>query len=99
MLCCFRLGFDDLPQSVAFFSSVDVDTVLRKESHLDCITPSNPHGLSKGYGIPSGESLDVWKTIDKSGGTLGELFPDEYPKDVAKDVAEIHPKDSYTSSK
>ena len=46
-------------QSVAFFSSVDLDTCLRKEVYLDCVTPSNPDGLSKGYNIPPGEWTGV----------------------------------------
>lgn len=68
--CASRLGMKDLPMSVAFFTSVEVDTVLRKESENDCITPSNPHGLKNGYEIPAGESLDVWEAIEKSGGNL-----------------------------
>ncbi|XP_037027495.1 DNA polymerase subunit gamma-1, mitochondrial [Bradysia coprophila] len=66
--CSKRIGLCDLPQSIAFFTSVEVDTVLRKESHLDCVTPSNVHGLSGGYGIPSGESLNVSQAIEKAGG-------------------------------
>jgi DNA polymerase gamma 1 len=58
-----KLGLGDLPQSVAFFSSVEVDKVLRKESGDDCVTPSNPHGLAKGYGIPAGESLDIFDVL------------------------------------
>ncbi|XP_012288102.1 DNA polymerase subunit gamma-1, mitochondrial [Orussus abietinus] len=69
--CASRLGVKDLPMSVAFFVSVEVDTVLRKESAHDCKTPSNPHGLEKGYGIPVGESLNIWKALEKSGGSLG----------------------------
>ena len=42
------------PQSVAFFSAVDVDRVLRKEPTMDCKTPSNPLGLEKGHNIPHG---------------------------------------------
>ncbi|XP_069680448.1 DNA polymerase subunit gamma-1, mitochondrial isoform X1 [Periplaneta americana] len=68
--CAQQLGLHDLPHSVAFFSSVEVDTVLRKEAHQDCITPSNPHGLSKGYGIPQGESLDIYQALHKAGGVL-----------------------------
>lgn len=41
-------------QSVAFFSAVDIDTVLRKEVTLDSKTPSNPHGLLEGQGIVTG---------------------------------------------
>lgn len=65
-----HLGMDDLPQSVAFFSSVDVDTVLRKEVVMDCKTPSNPHGLHKGYGISPGESLDIHEILRKTNGSL-----------------------------
>ncbi|CAL1528194.1 unnamed protein product, partial [Lymnaea stagnalis] len=43
----YRLGLKDLPQSVAFFSAIDLDTCLRKEVTMDCITPSNPHGLQQ----------------------------------------------------
>lgn len=35
---------------------------------MDCKTPSNPHGLSVGYGIPVGETLDILKTIEKAEG-------------------------------
>lgn len=65
--CASALDLKDLPQSVAFFSSVEVDTVLRKEATLDCKTPSNPDGLSKGYGIHSGETLDIYTSIMKAG--------------------------------
>ena len=68
--CAQQLGLCDLPQSVAFFASVEVDTVLRKEAHQDCCTPSNPHGLSRGYGIPQGESLDIYQALKKAGGGL-----------------------------
>ncbi|CAH0386619.1 unnamed protein product [Bemisia tabaci] len=73
--CVQKLGMIDLPQSVAFFSSVEVDTVLRKESNQDCITPSNPYGLSKGYSIPLGESLNIHETIQKAGGSVGTFKP------------------------
>ncbi|VEN44574.1 unnamed protein product [Callosobruchus maculatus] len=66
--CAYRLGLNDLPQTVAFFSSVEVDKVLRKESKQDCITPSNPHGLKRGYGIDNGEAVDIHTAIEKAGG-------------------------------
>ncbi|EZA49914.1 hypothetical protein DMN91_011596 [Ooceraea biroi] len=69
--CASRLGMRDLPMSVAFFTAVEVDTVLRKESAHDCKTPSNPHGLQTGYDVPPGESLDVQAALEKSGGSLG----------------------------
>uniref|UniRef100_A0A182ILV4 DNA polymerase subunit gamma-1 n=1 Tax=Anopheles atroparvus TaxID=41427 RepID=A0A182ILV4_ANOAO len=65
--CAHRVGFRDLPQSVAFFSTVEVDRVLRKEARHDCRTPSNPHGLHVGYGIPDGESLDIHQTLARLG--------------------------------
>lgn len=52
-----QVGIDDLPQSCAFFSAVDVDRVLRKEVDMDCITPSNP------VPIPHGESLDIQQLL------------------------------------
>lgn len=62
---CSRLNMFDVPMSVAFFSSVDIDQVLRKEVNLDCRTLSNPHGLRIGYNIPFGESLTMNDLIEK----------------------------------
>lgn len=69
--CASRLGMKDLPMSVAFFTSVEVDTVLRKESGDDCKTLSNVHGLKNGYNISPGESLDILSVIKKTGGCIG----------------------------
>ncbi|KAK0081811.1 hypothetical protein PV325_011532 [Microctonus aethiopoides] len=69
--CALRLGINDLPMSVAFFASVEVDAALRKDASADCKTPSNPHGLENEYGISAGESVDILKAIEKSGGSLG----------------------------
>ena len=44
----YRLGLDDLPMSVAFFSGVDIDFVLRKEVDMECVTPSHPEPLDPG---------------------------------------------------
>ncbi|CAK1542741.1 unnamed protein product [Leptosia nina] len=63
--CSQRVGIKDLPLSVAFFTSVEVDRVLRKEANLNCATPSNPHGLENGYGIPNGESLTIFNVLEK----------------------------------
>ena len=59
------LGLNNLPAITAFFSSVDIDTVLRKEPNSDCITPSNPLGLEKGHGVPFGEGLDIFQVLEK----------------------------------
>uniref|UniRef100_A0A2C9KDE8 DNA polymerase subunit gamma-1 n=1 Tax=Biomphalaria glabrata TaxID=6526 RepID=A0A2C9KDE8_BIOGL len=66
----FKLGMNDLPQSVAFFSAVDIDQCLRKEVTMDCVTPSNPHGLHHTYNIPRGEALDIFQILDKTEGLL-----------------------------
>lgn len=53
------LGLQDLPQSVAFFSAVDIDQCLRKEVNMDCVTPSNPAGLERRYNLSPGEFYTV----------------------------------------
>ncbi|XP_066262409.1 DNA polymerase subunit gamma-1, mitochondrial [Euwallacea similis] len=82
--CCHRLGIYDLPQSVAFFSSVEIDTVLRKECNDDCQTPSNPHGLEKGYGIKHGENLDIYLAIEKAQGKNSCWFKGDGLKEAHK---------------
>ncbi|CAN6668488.1 DNA polymerase gamma [Trichomonascus vanleenenianus] len=57
---CQQLGIDDMPQSVAFFSLVDIDSVMRKEVDLECITPSHPNP------IPPGEALDINTLLKKT---------------------------------
>jgi len=54
-----QLGMNDLPQSVAFFSLVDVDHVLRKEVDMDCITPSHPQA------IPAGECVTMQELMQQ----------------------------------
>lgn len=84
--CSSKLGVKDLPMSVAFFASVEVDTVLRKESGIDCKTPSNPHGMENGYGVPAGESLDVWTALEKSEGILGPWHHSKTKKRVKANI-------------
>lgn len=66
----YKLGLRDLPQSVAFFSAVDIDRCLRKEVTMDCKTPSNPTGMERRYGIPQGEALDIYQIIELTKGSL-----------------------------
>lgn len=66
-----QMGIDDLPQSCAYFSAVDIDHVLRKEVNMDCITPSHPDK------IPHGESLDISQLLDK--GVASYLDPSIQP--------------------
>jgi DNA polymerase gamma 1 len=71
----YRLGMDDLPQGVAFFSAVDVDRVLRKEVDMTCVTPSQPNP------IPPGESLDIEAVLEKTNN--GSLLKDGSPMPAA----------------
>lgn len=74
-----------IQKSVAFFSGVDVDKCLRKEPDLEFETPSNPNGLSKGYGIPKGICLDIYQIIEKTnGGTLRKTKQEEQKKAIKK---------------
>uniref|UniRef100_A0A8C5MAS0 DNA polymerase subunit gamma-1 n=1 Tax=Leptobrachium leishanense TaxID=445787 RepID=A0A8C5MAS0_9ANUR len=68
----YKLGMQDLPQSVAFFSTVDIDQCLRKEVTMDCVTPSNPGGIEKRDGIPQGEALDMDQIMKISNGVLSK---------------------------
>ena len=54
-----QVGINDLPQSCAYFSAIDIDHVLRKEVDMECITPS--HSTP----IPPGESLDISTLLTK----------------------------------
>ncbi|CAF3501411.1 unnamed protein product [Adineta steineri] len=64
------LNMNDLPASVAFFSSIDVDRCLRKEPFMDCKTPSNPLGLEAAYNILPGESLTISEILTLTNKTL-----------------------------
>ena len=67
-----QMGINDLPQSCAYFSAVDIDHVLRKEVDMDCVTPSNPEK------IPHGESVSITQLLDK--GSAAYLDPTIVPK-------------------
>ncbi|CAL8082422.1 unnamed protein product [Calicophoron daubneyi] len=73
----YRLGMRDLPESVAYFSSVEIDNCLRKSPNDDCITPSNPEGLEKGYGIAPGQSLSIQDILTQTGGSLEPVHREE----------------------
>ncbi|VDK40628.1 unnamed protein product [Taenia asiatica] len=75
-LFAFQLGMHDLPESVAYFSSVEIDTCLRKDPLNDCKTPSNPDGLEVTYNIPKGRSLTITEIIERTGGAM-EPFDNE----------------------
>lgn len=62
---CHQVGINDLPLSCAFFSSVDIDHVLRKEVDLDCVTLSHPNPIKPGSSIDIFNTLKVCSTLDK----------------------------------
>ncbi|KAL8709479.1 MAG: hypothetical protein Q9225_007449 [Loekoesia sp. 1 TL-2023] len=62
-----QMGINELPQSCAYFSAVDIDHVLRKEVDLDCITPSHPAKIAHG------ESLSIEGLLEK--GSQASLDP------------------------
>ncbi|KAH8917681.1 hypothetical protein BT69DRAFT_1248512 [Atractiella rhizophila] len=66
----YSLQMEDLPQSCAFFSAVDVDKYLRKEVNMTCQTPSQTTPL------PPGESLDIYRTIEQTNGSLSSSMED-----------------------
>ncbi|XP_061577510.1 DNA polymerase subunit gamma-1 isoform X1 [Cololabis saira] len=72
--CVFShaLNLQDLPQSVAFFSAVDIDQCLRKEVIMDCVTPSNPTGVERRYGFSPGEALDIYQIMNITKGSLNK---------------------------
>ena len=72
-LFSYNLGIYDLPQSVAFFSAVDFDHVLRKEVSHACTTPSNPHK------IDPGRTMDIFQLLEQTD-SLGSV------KNVVKSV-------------
>ncbi|KIV87818.1 hypothetical protein PV11_03338 [Exophiala sideris] len=87
-----QMGIEDLPQSCAFFSAVDLDHVLRKEVDMDCVTPSHPEK------IPHGESLDINQLLAK--GEEAFLDPGIVPKTGSIDLSQYPytPRQSVMSS-
>lgn len=63
-----KLGMNDLPLGVAFFSSVEIDKALRKKHNDECVTPSNPMGIRNSCCIPPGQSLDINEILQKTNG-------------------------------
>ncbi|GMT15256.1 hypothetical protein PFISCL1PPCAC_6553 [Pristionchus fissidentatus] len=58
-----RVGINQLPMSCAFFSQVDVDSVLRKEVDSRCINPD-------GSVVENGRALTIYDVIEATGGSL-----------------------------
>ncbi|KAI1433387.1 DNA polymerase gamma [Xylaria sp. CBS 124048] len=72
---CQQVGINDVPQSCAYFSAVDIDHVLRKEVDMDCVTPS--HSTP----IPAGQSLDIAGLLEKGAEAFLDpaIVPEKYP--------------------
>ncbi|KHJ96318.1 hypothetical protein OESDEN_03715 [Oesophagostomum dentatum] len=64
-----KLGIEQLPQSVAFFSQVDCDKVLRKEVHLPCFNVD-------GTLVPNGVSWTIEDLVQITGGKLDRVSED-----------------------
>lgn len=58
-----KMGIEQLPSSVAFFSQVDCDTVLRKEVHIPCFN-------ADGTPVPEGVSWTIDDLLKLTGGSL-----------------------------
>jgi DNA polymerase family A len=71
-LISYKMGLVDLPVSVAFFSGVDIDTVLRKEVSTTTVTPSNPNPVPPGVSLDMYELLKICSSLEKPD-TLGLL--------------------------
>ncbi|KAI9263373.1 DNA polymerase family A-domain-containing protein [Phascolomyces articulosus] len=66
-LFSWRLGVESLPQSVAFFSAVDIDHVLRKEPNMPCTTPSHEERIKEGVSCTIEDTLrDLEAVTQKS---------------------------------
>ncbi|KAI1771330.1 DNA polymerase family A-domain-containing protein [Hypoxylon cercidicola] len=76
-----QVGIDDLPQSCAYFSAIDIDHVLRKEVDMDCVTPSHSTPISPG------ESLDINQLLEK--GSEAYLDPTIVPAQYAPRLKDI----------
>ncbi|BHF72384.1 hypothetical protein SprV_0401544900 [Sparganum proliferum] len=92
----YQLGMRDLPESVAYFSSVDIDTCLRKDPTDDCKTPSNPEGLQVAYGIPRGQCLSIADVIRRTGGKMRPFAIEDEPGD---EISEVQSTEKVLSSR
>uniref|UniRef100_A0A183BPM5 DNA-directed DNA polymerase n=1 Tax=Globodera pallida TaxID=36090 RepID=A0A183BPM5_GLOPA len=60
------LGIRELPKSIAFFSQVDIDSVLRKEVDLECRAPDAKT-------IENGEAVNIEQIVEITGGRLAQV--------------------------
>ncbi|CAB4485057.1 hypothetical protein RhiirA5_500583 [Rhizophagus irregularis] len=61
----YMLGINDLPLSVAFFSAVEIDHVLRKEAEMKCKTISYDAEIKEGESLTIQELIELDTQLDK----------------------------------
>ncbi|KAJ3127968.1 DNA-directed DNA polymerase gamma mip1 [Nowakowskiella sp. JEL0407] len=78
-LFAYKSEIMDLPLDVAFFSSVDVDKVLRKEVDMDCVTPSNLQKVENGVSMKVTELQNLVEILLRQQGVTrnGEKWVNE----------------------
>ncbi|CAI2163061.1 11384_t:CDS:2 [Funneliformis geosporum] len=86
----YMLGINDLPMSVAFFSAVDIDHVLRKEAESSCRT------ISYDTEIEDGKSLTIHELLKHKSSLLP---PDENNQNNGNDYSELdNDQDNYNKN-
>ena len=70
-----QMGINELPQSCAYFSAVDIDHVLRKEVDMDCITPSHPTKIAHGESLSMEGLLEKGKQAFLDPSTIAQSPP------------------------
>ncbi|KAG2233781.1 DNA polymerase family A-domain-containing protein [Thamnidium elegans] len=89
-LFSYKLGIKDLPQSVAFFSAVDIDHVLRKEPNMTCLTPSHEEKIPEGISCTLLDTVDALTIETNTPCLLGDSTKAMMASTVnQKDVSEI----------
>ncbi|KAI8968551.1 DNA polymerase family A-domain-containing protein [Mycotypha africana] len=85
-LFSYKLGIFNLPQTVAFFSAVDIDHVFRKEPSMTCLTPSHEVKISEGVSCTIQDTIAALTSetdnhkkclLGKSKKTSGSNIPQE----------------------
>lgn len=96
-LFSYKLGILNLPQSVAFFSAVDIDHVLRKEPTMPCTTPSHEEAIPEGRSVTIQDTLAeleaFWGKKEPQACLLGPETPtpgSEFAADVIEGLRNTH---------
>ncbi|ODV88860.1 hypothetical protein CANCADRAFT_32312 [Tortispora caseinolytica NRRL Y-17796] len=76
-LFCYQLGINDIPESCAFFSAIDIDHVLRKEVNMPCVTPSHPDAIPPGIALSMRELLQSGENCELGPALRDDTFVPE----------------------